>query len=114
MYHLCASSQRTFEGKRRYEAAISNNMDMGTFSYCGIDKVTRHMFYEVDTNPDVDFSTLPKRNVRAWKSACQLMMCHRLRQSRVLPSPLHMRCRGCYSFLVFLHLCISIPQALRL
>ncbi|WP_339672769.1 NAD(P)H-dependent oxidoreductase [Dasania marina] len=56
----CGSSERTFEGKRRYGAAISNNIDMGTFSYCGINKVTRHMFYEVDTNPEIRLQYLAK------------------------------------------------------
>lgn len=47
----CGSSERAF-AKRAYDEAIRVEMDIGTFGYCGIHDVTRHMFYEVDTNDE--------------------------------------------------------------
>jgi NAD(P)H dehydrogenase (quinone) len=48
----CGSSARTF---RRYgcHEAVHNEIDIGTFGYCGLSSVRRHMFYEVDDRPDL-------------------------------------------------------------
>jgi NAD(P)H dehydrogenase (quinone) len=47
----CGSSERNFS-KWGYDEAIRVEMDIGTFGYVGIQDVTRHMFYEVDTNAE--------------------------------------------------------------
>ncbi len=48
----CGSSERTW---RRYacDDAIRNEIDIGTFGYCGLTNVTRYMFYKVDNRPDL-------------------------------------------------------------
>ena len=45
----CGTSERGFK-KRNYDEAIRVEMDIGTFGYCGLHDVTRHMFYKVDTD----------------------------------------------------------------
>ena len=45
------TSERGYK-KRSYDEAVRIEMDVGTFGYCGLHDVTRHMFYEVDTNEE--------------------------------------------------------------
>ncbi len=45
------TSERGYR-RRSYDEAVRIEMDIGTFGYCGIHDVTRHMFYEVDTNAE--------------------------------------------------------------